>query len=223
MGKESLQREVERLRDWQSRAAAKLREIEADLNGDEDGGHTTDGWWGEVQQLLREADAPAAGDWPWQWMLARWNEMVDRLGEHGGPRRMQAWTDERRRHARARIEGDPRQAWEAACAMVEASPFLSRRCRDAGTWRPDVDWLLGPGAWAKLHEGKYAEEREVRDPDGGESTLDARRTSAEAGRQHAARMARYGQQRVPRSELAGAPAAPAPRRKYEDGPVEGDE
>jgi len=103
-----------------------------------------------------EVQAADDGSMPWSWMLARWNEMAGRVP---GPSAMQAWTEQRKTHARARIgTADPRATWERVCSLVEESPFLSRTCLESQdrSWRPGIDWVLTAGAWAKILELKYA-------------------------------------------------------------------
>ena len=128
----------------------------------------------QASLLQEDPRAQDAGTdvWPWQWMRDRWNKMVEDLGEGAGPRKMTAWTDDRKKHARARIDdGDPREVWDEICEKVGKSPFLSRSCRTGNRqWQPDIDWLLKPGSWVKVVEGKYDHERGGDDDDDGSET-----------------------------------------------------
>lgn len=83
-----------------------------------------------------------------------WNEYAPHL-----PRAVEL-NEERRRHARARLEERPLEEWVPIIRRLDASEF----CRGSTGWRADFDFLLKPGTAAKVLEGKYDKARSQAPP-----------------------------------------------------------
>lgn len=80
--------------------------------------------------------------------LDLWNEACDATGWA----RVKKFTPARQAALRARLRDDGMDGWDAAIARAKASPLLA--AQPPPTWF-DFDFIVKPGNFAKLIEGKY--------------------------------------------------------------------
>jgi hypothetical protein len=115
-------------------------------------------------------ERPAKGppDCPHTAVLALWAEVLPAMPQHN-PRQ---WRAARADHLRARWrETADERRWTTAAegldyfrrffGYVGRSAFLTGRAGTRGDRRPfvaELEWLVKPLNWAKVHEGKYHEE-----------------------------------------------------------------
>lgn len=119
--------------------------------------------------LVGEPKPKGPPDCPHQLVLQLWAEVLPALPQHLPSQ----WRGTRADHLRARwretavAKGWPDQAaglayFRRLFAYVGQSEFLAGRATPAPGKRPfvaELEWLVNPTNWAKVHEGKYHQER----------------------------------------------------------------
>lgn len=78
-----------------------------------------------------------------------WNGLAARVGLA----KAKLLTDPRRRAIRLRLAEYGTEGWDQALAAIERSAFL--RGRNHRSWRIDLDWLIVPGNFSKVIDGRY--------------------------------------------------------------------
>jgi len=98
------------------------------------------------------ADSPAQQTAKAQVQLAfdAWNALAGRIGLA----RAKLLTDLRRRAIKLRLAEYGPDGWQQALAAVERSTFL--RGHNSRSWRVDLDWLITPGNYSKVVDGRYS-------------------------------------------------------------------
>ena len=75
-------------------------------------------------------------------------------------RRVKVWSDKRKKALRTRWREDTKhqslEFWEKYFRYVSQSTFLIGNNTD---WQADIEWLINPGNFVKVVEGKYHEQR----------------------------------------------------------------
>lgn len=82
-----------------------------------------------------------------------WNETALRCGIPQAAK----FTPDRRRKIAARLKDYSLNGWKQALGNIEKSSFLTGD-NDRG-WRPNLDWLLQPTSFAKVHDGSFGNGR----------------------------------------------------------------
>lgn len=127
--------------------AGKFPEIPSEGKGRE-----LKGSEGEGKAL--DAPAPAA-------LLETWNAHRGALPEAS------KLTDDRKRHATARLKDRPELDWWASVVKRMASSAFCRGEVGREGWRADFDFLLRPGTAERVLEGKYDGTAKAREPPNG--------------------------------------------------------
>jgi hypothetical protein len=122
----------------------------------------------EKQQEPTASQQKGPPDCPHGEVLSLWAEVLPHLPQHNPA----MWAGTRADHLRARWRDTARlKSWESKAdglayfrklfAYVGSSQFLTGRSASAPGKRPfviELEWLVNPTNWAKVHEGKYHQE-----------------------------------------------------------------
>lgn len=98
--------------------------------------------------------------------------------ERCGLQKASKMTPDRQRKISARLKDYGADGWIRALANIEHSAFLTG-ANDRG-WRADLDWLLSPAKFAKVHDGGYGNGRAVASPSEAARAADLERYRREA-------------------------------------------
>lgn len=120
------------------------------------------------QEPIKETPVAPKGATPLQCLQAF--EAYNALALRAGLPQASKLTPGRQRFIRCRIGDYPDGGWDRMLANVEKSAFLTGQ-NDRG-WRVDLDWLVKPANFCKVHDGSYGNGRHAARPITAETPLD---------------------------------------------------